>query len=77
MEFKYRIAQRPEAVLNRFCSLARDKVLVCGNGKKGRFTGMFEGSYFVDGDIALIKVSQKPIFLSWASVDKGLRLLMT
>ena len=77
MEFTYRMVRRPEVVLDSFCALAQDKVVVSGNGEKGRFTGIFEGTYSVEGELAQIKVSQKPIFVSWSVVDKGLRYLMT
>ncbi len=76
MEFSYRLQRSPDAVLNKVCTLAQDKIVVSGSNYEGQFTGMFKGSYSIDGEQASIVISHKPIFVSWSVVDKGLKYLV-
>lgn len=76
MEFKYRIKCKPNDVIDRACALGQDKIMVSGDSNKGWFTGLFEGTYNIDGDEASIVITRKPIFLSWNLVDQGLRYLV-
>ena len=76
MEFTYQLTRKPEAVIGKVCALAQDKLLVSGTEKAGRFSGAFEGTYAVDGTRASIKISRKPLFVSWGLVDQGLRYLI-
>jgi len=76
MEFSYRLQRSPDAVLNKVCALAQDKVVVSGSNAKGQFTGMFEGTYSVDGEQASITIHHKPIFVSWEVVNQGLKYLV-
>ncbi len=76
MDFNYRLQRSPDAVLNKVCALAQDKIVVSGSTSSGQFTGMFEGSYSVDGERASITIHHKPIFVSWEIVNKGLKYLV-
>lgn len=76
MQFNYRLNRRPEAVIDKVCTLAQDRLVVSGNSRRGRFSGVFEGSYSVEGDAASIVINRKPVFVSWSLVDKGLRYLV-
>jgi hypothetical protein len=76
MEFNYRLQQNPEAVIDRVCQLAQDRLVVSGNSRRGTFTGAFDGSYKVEGDRAQIVIRRKPIFVTWTLIDKGLKHLV-
>jgi hypothetical protein len=76
MEFTYNLRRDPEAILEKVCALAQDKVIVSGNGSNGWFTGAFEGTYRVKGNDASIKITRKPIFVSWSLVNEGLKYLV-
>ncbi len=76
MEFNYRIWRKPESVINKVCALAQDKIVVSGTNQSGRFTGLFEGRYSVTDDNASITITRKPLFVSWSTVEKGLKYLV-
>ena len=76
MEFTYNLTKDPEAILEKVCALAQDRIMVSGNGSKGWFTGAFEGTYSVSGKDASIKITRKPIFVSWSLVNEGLKYLV-
>jgi len=76
MQFNVKIRRDPEALLDRVCVLAQDKLVVSGNSRRGRFSGMFDGTYSVEMDNNVsIDIRRKPIFVSWGLVRKGLDYL--
>ncbi len=75
MEFNVTITRDPLMLLDKVCLLAQDKVVVSGNVNRGKFTGLFNGSYWVDGNNVSVKIEKKPIFVSWSLVQKGLNYL--
>lgn len=75
MDFSVQIRRDPEELLDKVCMLAQDRVVVSGNSRRGRFTGMFDGSYQVQGDRVAIHIRRKPIFVSWNLVRRGLEHL--
>jgi hypothetical protein len=75
MEFNVRIYRDPDELLDKVCMLAQDRVVVSGNCRRGSFSGMFDGSYRVDGDLVSIEIRNKPLFVSWSLVRKGLEFL--
>jgi hypothetical protein len=75
MEFTVRIRRDPDDLLDEVCTLAQDRVVVSGNRRRGRFSGLFDGDYRVDGDQVAIDIRRKPIFVSWALVRRGLAYL--
>ena len=75
MEFTVQIRKEPEALLDRVCMLAQDRVVVSGDTRRGRFTGWFDGSYQVDGDRVAVRIRRKPLFVSWTMVQRGLAYL--
>lgn len=76
MEFTYHLRRNPCMVLDKVCSLAQDRLVVNGDGRAGRFSGVFEGTYCIDGETASIRITRKPIFVSWGLIDEGLRYLV-
>lgn len=75
MEFRLRIKRDPEVLLDQVCMLAQDRVMVSGNSRRGRFSGMFDGSYQVEGNQVSIRIKRKPLFVSWTLVQRGLEYL--
>ena len=75
MEFDVTIRRDPNALLERVCMLAQDKLVVSGDVRRGYFTGMFDGTYLLDGDRLRVKIQKKPFFVSWALVRQGLGYL--
>lgn len=75
MEFSITIKKNPETILDKVCLLAQDKVLVSGNTQKGKFTGLFNGFYNVNGQEVNVFIEKKPMFVSWSMVQKGLNYL--
>jgi hypothetical protein len=75
MEFSVRMRRDPDELLDKVCMLAQDRVVVSGNSRRGRFTGLFDGAYRVDGDQVAIEINRKPIFVSWSLVRRGLQYL--
>jgi len=75
MEFNVQIRRDPDELLDKVCMLAQDRVVVSGNSRRGRFSGMFDGSYEVEGDQVAIQIQRKPIFVSWSLVRRGLEYL--
>ncbi len=75
MNFNVTIRRDPSRLLDRVCMLAQDKVVVSGDTSRGVFTGMFDGSYRVSGDLVSVHIDKKPIFVSWTMVQKGLNYL--
>jgi hypothetical protein len=76
MEFYFQLGRKPETVLNKVCALAQDKVMVTGDDRHGRFTGLYEGTYTVEDNMAAVVVTQKPVFTSWSVVNEGLKYLV-
>jgi hypothetical protein len=76
MQFSYHIRRKPDAVINKVCALAQDKLIVSGTSLRGKFSGMFEGNYSVAGEEASIEITRKPMFVSWSLVDQGLKYLV-
>jgi hypothetical protein len=76
MEFNYQLSREPEVIIEKVCALAQDKIMVSGTRSKGWFTGAFEGTYAVNGKDASIKITRKPIFVSWSVVNEGLKYLV-
>lgn len=75
MEFDVTIRRDPNALLERVCLLAQDRLVVSGDVRRGYFTGMFDGTYLLDGDRLRVKIQKKPFFVSWALVRQGLGYL--
>jgi len=75
MEFNLRIRRDPDELLDEVCLLAQDRVVVSGNSRRGRFSGLFDGKYRVDGDQVAIEIDHKPFFVSWSLVRRGLEYL--
>ena len=75
MEFNVQLSRDPIMILDQVCILAKDKVVVSGDARRGRFTGIFDGNYSIDGNRASVHFTKKPIFISWSLVQKGLAYL--
>ena len=75
MNFNVNIRRDPNALLDRVCMLAQDRLVVSGDIRRGRFTGMFDGTYLVDGDRVSIHISRKPMFVPWSTIRKGIDCL--
>lgn len=75
MNFNVMIRRDPNALLDRVCMLAQDRLVVSGDTRRGRFTGMFDGTYSVDGSSVSIHISRKPMFVPWSMVRKGIDYL--
>ncbi|MFO8072795.1 MAG: hypothetical protein R6V85_13060 [Polyangia bacterium] len=75
MEFNVRIDRNPEELLDQVCAIAQDRVVVSGDTRRGRFTGMFDGNYEVSGDQVAVSIRRKPFFVSWSLVERGLGYL--
>ncbi len=62
-----------EALLRRARRRAREVgITVEGDVACGSFTGTAEGRYTVDGDSIHLEVENKPAFVPWSLVEKGL-----
>ena len=72
MEFDVTINRDPNELLEKVCLLAQDRVVVSGDTRRGRFTGLFDGSYLLDGDRLRVSIRKKPIFVPWTLVREGL-----
>ena len=75
MNFNVTINRDPGSVLETVCMLAQDKVIVSGDTNRGRFSGMFDGQYSVDGRSVSVRIDKKPIFVPWSVVRRGLDYL--
>jgi hypothetical protein len=75
MEFDVTIHRDPNALLERVCMLAQDKVVVSGDTRRGHFTGLFDGTYLLDGNRLRVTIQKKPLFVSWGLVRQGLGYL--
>ena len=75
MSFNVMIRRDPNALLDKVCMLAQDRLVVSGDTRRGRFTGMFDGTYSVDGRSVRIHISRKPMFVPWSMVRKGIDYL--
>jgi hypothetical protein len=75
MEFQVKIYRDPAMLLDKVCFLARDRVVISGTVAQGRFSGLFDGDYAVDGKTVRVFVRRKPLFVSWQMVKKGLEYL--
>jgi hypothetical protein len=75
MEFDVTIHRDPNVLLERICMLAQDRVIVSGDTRRGRFSGLFDGSYNLHGNQLRVTIQKKPMFVSWALVKQGLGYL--
>jgi hypothetical protein len=75
VEFDFIIRRDPETLLRRVCAVAGDRVKVNGTGREGRFQGLFDGHYRVEGDKVRLFIRRKPAFVSWNLVQKGVAYL--
>jgi len=75
MEFDVTIRRDPNALLERVCMLAQDKMVVSGDTRRGHFTGLFDGTYLLDGNRLRVTIQRKPFFVSWTLVKQGLGYL--
>jgi hypothetical protein len=75
MEFDVRIRRDPNALLEKVCMLAQDRVVVSGDTRRGRFTGLFDGTYLLDGDRLRVTIRRKPLFVPWTLVREGIGYL--
>jgi len=75
MNFDVTIRRDPNALLDRVCLLAQDRLVVSGDIRRGRFSGLFDGTYCVEGDRVSIHIARKPLFIPWSAVRKGLDYL--
>jgi len=75
MNFSITIQREPEVLLRKVCSLAGDRMIVQGDTRRGRFSGLFDGSYSVDGTRVNLHIRRKPAFVTWSLVRRGLDYL--
>jgi len=50
-------------------------MVVSGDTRRGHFTGLFDGTYLLDGNRLRVTIQRKPFFVSWALVKQGLGYL--
>ena len=75
MEFDVTIRRDPNALLEKVCLLAQDRVVVSGDTQRGRFSGWFDGSYQLEGDRLRVSIRKKPMFVTWTLVKQGIGYL--
>ena len=75
MDFNVTINRDPGMLLQKVCMLAQDRVIVSGDVRRGKFSGMFDGHYTVDGRTVSVRIEKKPIFVPWSMVRRGLEYL--
>lgn len=75
MEFDVTIRRDPNELLDKVCLLAQDRVVISGDTRRGRFSGLFDGSYLLDGDRLRVTICRKPLFVPWNLVERGIGYL--
>ncbi|MBN2530874.1 MAG: hypothetical protein JXR76_31095 [Deltaproteobacteria bacterium] len=75
MEFKIQLQRDPQQLFQKIRNVSKNKMEIIGDVSGGQFQGMFCGDYKLLGKTASIRIQQKPAYISWKIVQKGIDYL--